>query len=119
MARYAIALWISSKDRVDEPMIVAIITYCLSETGRKASAETGGSGSYHQNVSGVIDFSDVPLFDCADDGVISIVFNQEEFNGPQDFASLLGHLRKRRERLSAIRTLIEAEAIAERAFGPG
>jgi len=101
------------------PLIVAIITYCLSEAGRKASAETGGSGSYHQNISGVIDFSDLPLFDCADNGVISIVFNQVEFNSPQNFASLLGHLRKRRERLSAIRTLIEAEAIAERAFGPG
>ena len=99
--------------------IVATITYCLSEAGRKASAKAGRSGSYHQNVSGVIDFSDLPLFDCADDGVISIVFNQVEFNGLQDFASLLGHLRKRRERLSAIRTLIEAEAIAERAFGTG
>jgi hypothetical protein len=98
--------------------IVATITYCLSEAGRKASAKAGGSGSYHQNVSGAIDFSDLPLFDCAD-GVISIVFNQVEFNGLQDFASLLGHLRKRRERLSAIRTLIEAEAIAERAFGTG
>ena len=63
--------------------------------------------------------SDLPLFDCADDGVISIVFNQVEFNGPQDFASLLGHLRKRRERFSAIRTLIEAEVIAEGAFGTG
>ena len=97
--------------------IVAIITYCLSEAGRKASAKAGGSGSYHQNVSGVIDFSDLPLFDCADDGVISIVFNQVEFNGLQEFASLLEHLRQRRERFSAIRTLIEAEAIAERAFG--
>jgi hypothetical protein len=99
--------------------IVATITYCLSEAGRNASAKAGGSGSYHQNVSGVIDFSDLPLFDCADNGVISIVFNQVEFNGPQDFASLLGHLRKRRERFSAIRTLIEAEVIAEGAFGTG
>ena len=99
--------------------IVAIITYCVSEAGRKASAKACGSGSYLQNVSGVIDFFDLPLFDCADDGVISIVFNQVEFNGPQDFASLLGHLRKRRERFSAIRTLIEAEVIAEGAFGTG
>ena len=42
--------------------LVAVITYCLSETGRKASRQTGGSGSYHQNVSGVIASSELPLF---------------------------------------------------------
>lgn len=99
--------------------LIAIITYCLSETGRKASLKDGGSGSYHQNVSGLIASYELPLFNCSDDGVISVVFNQVEFDDPQDFADLLAHLRKRRERLSAIRTLIEAEAIAETAFGTG
>jgi hypothetical protein len=95
---------------------VAIITYCLSETGRKGCVKAGRSGSYYQNVSGEIAPRDLPLFNCSLGGVISVVFNQVEFDGPQDFAALLGCLRERRERFSVIKTLIEAEAIAESAF---
>ena len=99
--------------------LVATITYCLNETGRKVCLKKGGSGSYHQNVSGVITHSDLPLFNCSLGGIISVVFNQVEFDAPQDFAKLLASLRERRERLSVIKTLIEAEAIAESAFDTG
>jgi hypothetical protein len=96
--------------------LVATITYCLNETGRKVCIKAGGSGSYHQNVSGVIGRCDLPLFNCSLSGVISVVFNQVEFDGPQNFATLLASLRERRGRLWVIKTLIEAEAIAESAF---
>ena len=99
--------------------LVATITYCLNATGRKACIKAGGSGSYHQNVSGVIARYDLPLFNCSLGGVISVVFNQVEFDGPQDFGTLLVSLRERRERLSIIKTLIEAESIAESAFDTG
>ena len=99
--------------------LVATITYCLNATGRKVCMKGGGSGSYHQNISGVIARCDLPLFNYSLGGVISVVLNQMEFDGPQDFAKLLASLRKRRERLSVIKTLIEAEAIADSAFDTG
>jgi hypothetical protein len=64
----------------------------------------------------VIARCDLPLFNCSLGGVISVVFNQVEFDGPQGFAKLLASLRERRGRLSVIKTLIEAEAIADSAF---
>ena len=35
--------------------LIATITYCLSETGRERALNMGGSGAYHQNVSGPIE----------------------------------------------------------------
>ncbi len=95
---------------------LGIITYCLSETGRKASLRRGGSASYHQNIVGPIGPSDLRLFHCAPGGVLSVVVNQVEFDGPQNFVDLLVYVRERHQRLSAIRTLMEAEAIAAIAF---
>jgi hypothetical protein len=91
---------------------VGIITYCLSETGRRASLRRGGSASYHQNIAGPIEPYDMRLFHCSSGGVLSVVVNQVEFDGPQSFIDLLVYVRQRRQRLSAIRTLMEAEAIA-------
>src|SRR5512132_2657985 len=95
---------------------VGIITYCLSEIGRRASLRRGGSVSYHQNIAGRIEPCDMGLFHRAPGGVLSVVVNQVEFDGPQNFIDLLVYVRERRQRLSAIRTLMEAEAIAAIAF---
>ena len=95
---------------------VGIITYCLSETGRKASLRRGGSGSYHQNIAGPIEPYDMRLFHCAPGGVLSVVLTHVEFDGPQNFMDLLAYVRERRQRLSTIKTLMEAEAIAAIAF---
>jgi hypothetical protein len=95
---------------------VAIITYCLSETGRRVSLRRGGSASYHQNIAGPIKPEDIRLFHCTPEGVLSVVVNQIEFDGPQNFIDLLVYVRERRQRLSTIRTLMEAEAIAAIAF---
>jgi hypothetical protein len=99
--------------------LIATITYCLSETGRSADIKAGGSGSYYQNVSGLIAPCELTLFTTSPGGMISVVFTQMEFNGPQAFGDLLAHLRERKERFSLIKTLMEAEAIAESAFGTG
>ena len=96
--------------------LVGIITYCLSETGRRASLRHGGSASYHQNIAGPIEPHDMRLFRRAPGGVLSVVVNQVEFDDPQNFIDLLVYVRERRQRLSAIRTLMEAEAIAAMAF---
>ena len=93
------------------PLMVTI-TYCLSETGRERSVKAGGSGSYHQNVSGPIASADARLFQMTSDGYVSAVFNVMEFDGPQPFATLLAHLRARHYRLSAIRVALEAETTA-------
>jgi hypothetical protein len=47
---------------------------------------------------------------------LSVVVNQIEFDGPQNFVDLLVYVRERYRRLSAIRILMEAEAIAAIAF---
>jgi hypothetical protein len=47
---------------------------------------------------------------------LSVVVNHIEFDRPQTFSDLLVYLREHHERLSAIRTLMEAEAIAAIAF---
>ncbi len=95
---------------------VGIITYCLSEIGRRASLRRGGSASYHQNIAGPIEPHDMHLFHCTPEGVLSVVVNQVEYDGPQNFVDLLVYVRERHQRLSAIRTLMEAEAIAAIAF---
>ena len=92
--------------------LIATITYCLSETGREQSVKAGGSGAYHQNVSGPIAPADARLFHVTDAGHVSAVFNVMEFDGPQPFATLLAHLRARHHRLSAIRVALEAETTA-------
>jgi hypothetical protein len=89
--------------------LIATITYCLSETGRERSVKAGGSGAYHQNVSGPIVPEDVRLFQMTQDGYVSAVFNVMEFDEPQAFGTLLAHLRARHRRLSTIRALLEAE----------
>lgn len=98
------------------PPLIATITYCLSETGRDRSVKAGGSGAYHQNASGAIAPEDVRLFEVTQDGYISAVFNMMEFDEPQAFGSLLACLRERHRRLTAIRVLMEAEALAHAAF---
>ena len=92
--------------------LIATITYCLSETGRERSVEAGGSGAYHQNVSGPIAPADARLFQMTSDGYVSAVFNVMEFDGLQPFETLLAHLRARHHRLSAIRVALEAETTA-------
>ncbi len=92
--------------------LIATITYCLSEEGRERALKMGGSGAYHQNVSGPIAPADARLFQVADDGYVSAVFNVIEFDGPQSFETLLGQLRARHHRLSAIRLALEAETTA-------
>ena len=92
--------------------LIAAITYCLSETGREQSVKTGGSGAYHQNVSGPIAPADARLFHVTDAGYVAAVFNVMEFDGPQSFETLLAHLRARHHRLSAIRIALEAETTA-------
>ena len=96
--------------------LLATITYCLGESGRKASLKAWGSGAYHQNVSGIIVPDELPLFSCSPDGTISVVFNQMEFDEPQTFTDILQYLKERRERFLKIKVLMEAEAIAETAF---
>jgi hypothetical protein len=96
--------------------LIATITYCLSETGCERSVKAGGSGTYHQNFSGPIAPEDVKLFEVTRDGSLSAVFNVMEFDEPQPFSLLLAHLRERRRRLTAIRALMEAEALARAAF---
>ena len=95
---------------------VGIITYCLSETGRRTSVRRGGSASYHQNLAGLIEPCDMRLFHGAPGDVLSVVVNHIEFDRPQTFTDLLVYLRERHERLSEIRILMEAEAIAAIAF---
>ena len=92
--------------------LIATITYCLSETGRERSVKAGGSGAYHQNVSGPIASVDARLFQVTTDGYVSAVFNVMEFDGPQSFETVLAHLRVRHHRLSAIRIALEAETTA-------
>jgi hypothetical protein len=96
--------------------LTATITYCLSETGRERSVKSGGSGAYHRNVSGPIGPEEVRLFKVSPDGYISLVFNVMEFDKPQTFSTLLTHLRKRHRRLSSIKVLMEAEALAQEVF---
>jgi hypothetical protein len=98
------------------PTLIATITYCLSETGRERSVKAGGAGAYHQNVSGPIAPEDVRLFEVTHEGHISAVFNVMEFDEPQPFSALLTRLRERHRRLTAIRVLMEAEALAHAAF---
>ena len=92
--------------------LIATITYCLSETGCERSVKTGGSGAYHQNVSGPIAPADARLFQVTPGGDVSAVFNVMEFDEPQSFETLLTHLRARHHRLSAIRLALEAETTA-------
>lgn len=92
--------------------LIATITYCLSETGRERSVKAGGSGAYHQNVSGPIAPADARLFQVTSDGYVSAVFNVMEFDEPQPFETLLMQLRARHHRLSAIRLALEAETTA-------
>jgi hypothetical protein len=108
-------MFIMRAKRVNPPL-TATITYCLSETGRERSVKSGGSGSYHRNVSGPIAPEEVTLFKVSPDGYISVVFNMMEFDKPPTFSTLLTHLRKRHRRLSSIRILMEAEAVAQEAF---
>jgi hypothetical protein len=89
--------------------LIATITYCLSKTGRERLVKAGGSGAYHQNVSGPIAAADARLFWVTDDGHASAVFNVIEFSEPQSFEALLAQLRARHHRLSAIRLALEAE----------
>jgi hypothetical protein len=103
--------------RFEQQTFAATVTYCLSEVGRKLSLKVSGSGSYHQNVSGLITPDDLGLFQRHPNGLVSVVFNQIEFDKPQRFEALLKLLRKRQGRLCNIRVLIEAEAVADRAFG--
>lgn len=100
-----------------EPRLIATITYCLSETGREKSVNLGGSGAYHQNAWGQITPEDLPFFSVTSNGDISAVFNVMEFNSLQTFPALLALLRERHRRLFTIRSLIEAETIAQTAFG--
>ena len=97
--------------------LTATITYCLSETGRERSVKTGCSGAYHQNATGRITPEDLTLFSISPQRHISTVFNWAEFDAPQEFRTLLAHLRKRHQRLSTIRTVLEAEGMAQVAFG--
>jgi hypothetical protein len=99
------------------PRLIATITYCLSDTGRGKSVTLGGSGAYHQNACGPIVPEDLPLFNVTSEGDISAVFNLIEFHSLQTFPTLLTLLRERYRRLSLIRSLIEAETIAQAAFG--
>jgi hypothetical protein len=92
--------------------LIATITYCLSETGRERSVKVGGSGAYHQNVSGAIAPVDDRLFQVTPGGDISAIFNVIEFDEPQSFETLLMQLRARHHRLSAIRFALEAETTA-------
>jgi hypothetical protein len=92
--------------------LMATITYCLSEKGRDRVVKAGGSGSYHQNVSGPIAAADARLFQVTPGGDASAVFNVIEFDEPQSFEALLAQLRARRHRLSAIRLALEAETTA-------
>jgi len=95
-----------------EASLIATITYCLSETGRERSVKAGGSGAYHQNVSGPIAAVDARLFPVTLGGDVSAVFNVMEFDEPQFFETLLMQLRARHHRLSAIRLALEAETTA-------
>lgn len=104
------------RDTLMNPPLTATITYCLSETARERSVKSGGSGAYHRNVSGAIAPEEGNLFNVSPDGYISAVFNVMEFDKPQTFNALLTHLRKRHRRLSTIRILMEAEAVAQEAF---
>ena len=99
-----------------EPRLSATITYCLSETGKEKSVKLGGSGAYHQNACGQITPEDLPFFTVTPNGDISTVFNVMEFHSLQAFPALLALLRERHRRLSTIRSLIEAETIAQAAF---
>jgi hypothetical protein len=92
--------------------LIVTITYCLSETGRERSVKAGGSGAYHQNVSGPIAPVDARLFQVTPGGDVSAVFNVMEFDEPQSFETLLMHLRARHHRLSAIRLALEAATTA-------
>ena len=92
--------------------MIATITYCLSETGRERSVKAGGSGVYHQNVSGPVAPADARLFQVIPGGDISAVFNVIEFDEPQSFETLLMQLRARHHRLSAIRLALETETTA-------
>jgi len=92
--------------------LIATITYCLNETGRERSVKAGGSGAYHQNVSGPIAPADARLFHVIPGGDVSAVFNVIEFDEPQSFETLLVQLRARHHRLSAIRLALEVEATA-------
>jgi len=89
--------------------LIATITYCLSEEGRERAVEAGGSGAYHQNVSGPIAPADARLFQVTPGGEVSAVFNVMEFDEPQSFETLLMQLRARHHRLSAIRLALETE----------
>jgi len=89
--------------------MLATITYCLSEEGRDRLVKAGESGAYHRNVSGEIAPADARLFQIADDGYVSAVFNVMEFDAPQTFETMLAHLRARHHRLSAIRIALEAQ----------
>ena len=100
---------------IDRPLI-ATITYCLSKTGRERLVKAGGSGAYHRNVMGPIAPEDVGIFSVSSDGYLSVVFSVMEFNELQAFSTLLSHLRERHHRLSAIKALMEAEAVAQEAF---
>lgn len=103
--------------RTPEQPLIATITYCLSETGRERSIKQGGSGAYHQNVSGPILPEDLAIFDRTPDGEITLVFNVVEFHGLQPFSNVLKYVRERHRRRSAIKALMEAEGIAQSAFG--
>jgi hypothetical protein len=100
-----------------EHRLIATITYCLSEAGREKSVRLGGSGAYHQNAWGQISPEDLRFFNVTSDGDISAVFNVREFNSLQTFPALLALLRERHRRLFMLRSLIEAETIAQAAFG--
>jgi hypothetical protein len=104
------------KSQSGQAPATAIITYCLSETGRKAARKLGGSGAYHQNVSGPITLTEQQLFQRSAEGVMSVVFNQVEFDQPQSFEALLTLLQARQARLHEIKALIEAEAMADHLF---
>ena len=104
------------KSQSSQALWTAIITYCLSEAGRKAARQLGGSGAYHQNVSGTITLNERQLFQCSSEGMMTVVFNQVEFDRPQTFEALLSLLRSRQSRLYEIKALIEAEAFADYLF---
>lgn len=104
------------RETLMNPPRTATITYCLSDTARERSVKSGGSGAYHRNVSGPIAPDEVKLFNVSPDGYISVVFNVMEFDTPQTFNKLLTRLRERHRRLSSIRVLMEAEAVAQEAF---
>jgi hypothetical protein len=94
--------------------MIATITYCLSEEGRKRAVKAGESGAYHRNVSGPIALADARLFQVTDDGHLSAVFHVMEFDAPQSFETLLTYLRARHHRLTAIRIALEAGPTARR-----